>query len=39
MKVQRAVNSLVRILGGWRPFADNDSPVAEEDEDEPTETH
>jgi len=39
MKVQRAVNSLVRILGGWRPFADNDSPVVEEDEDEPTETH
>ena len=39
MKVQRAVNSLVRTLGGWRPFADNDSPAAEEDEDEPTETH
>jgi len=39
MKVQRAVNSLVRILGGWRPFADNDSSVVEEDEDEPTETH
>jgi hypothetical protein len=39
MKVQRAVNSLVRTLGGWRPFTDNDSPVVEEDEDEPTETH
>jgi len=39
MKVQRAVNSLVRTLGGWRPFADNDSSVVEEDEDEPTETH
>ena len=39
MKVQRAVNSLVRTLGGWRPFTDNDSPATEEDEDEPTETH
>jgi len=39
MKVQRAVNSLIRNLGGWRPFADNDSSVVEEDEDEPTETH
>jgi hypothetical protein len=39
MKVQRAINSLIRNLGGWRPFIDNDSPVVEEDEDEPTETH
>ena len=39
MKVQRAINSLIRNLGGWRPFTDNDSPVVEEDEDEPTETH
>jgi len=39
MKVQRAINSLIRNLGGWRPFTDNDSPVVEEDEDEPTETY
>jgi len=39
MKVQRAVNSLIRNLGGWRPFSDEDGPVVEEDEDEPTETH
>jgi len=39
MKVQRAVNSLIRNLGGWRPYADADSPVIEEDEDESTETY
>jgi len=39
MKVQRAVNSLIRNLGGWRPFPDEDGPVVEEDEDESTETH
>jgi len=39
MKVQRAVNSLIRNLGGWRPFSDEDGPVVEEDEDESTETH
>ena len=36
MKVQRAVNSLIRNLGGWRPFSDEDGPVVEEDEDEST---
>ena len=39
MKVQRAVNSLIRNLGGWRPYTDEDDPVVEEDEDESTETH
>ena len=39
MKVQRAVNSLIRNLGGWRPYADEDGPVVEEDEDESTETY
>jgi len=33
MKVQRAINSLIRNLGGWRPFADEDAPVIEEDDD------
>ena len=33
MKVQRAINSLVRNLGGWRPFTDEDVPVIEEDDD------
>lgn len=33
MKVQRAINSLIRNLGGWRPFADEDIPVIEEDDD------
>ena len=39
MKVQRAVNSLIRNLGGWRPYTDEDGPVVEEDEDESTETY
>ena len=38
MKVQRAVNSLIRNLGGWRPYQDPDASTTEE-EDEPTETH
>lgn len=33
MKVQRAINSLIRNLGGWCPFADEDAPVIEEDDD------
>jgi hypothetical protein len=33
MKVQRAINSLIRNLGGWRPFVDEDAPVIEEDDD------
>ena len=32
MKVQRAVNSLIRNLGGWRPYADEDT-VQQEEED------
>jgi hypothetical protein len=35
MKVQRAVNSLIRNLGGFRPYTDEDSTaMAEEDESE-----
>ena len=34
MKVQRAVNSLIRNLGGWRPYADEDVTTVEEDDDE-----
>jgi hypothetical protein len=33
MKVQRAVASLIRNLGGWRPYQDNDETISE-DEDE-----
>ena len=29
MKVQRAINSLIRNLGGFRPYQDDDTPVAE----------
>jgi hypothetical protein len=25
MKVQRAVNSMIKILGGWKPYRDNDT--------------
>lgn len=35
MKVQRAINSLIRNLGGFRPYTDEDSiAMAEEDESE-----
>jgi len=34
MKVQRAINSLIRNLGGWRTFTDEDLVAVEEDEDE-----
>ena len=34
MKVQRAVNSLIRNLGGWRPYQDSDAPIIENDDDE-----
>ena len=33
MKVQRALNSLVKHLGGWKPYHDEDTqqePVSEE---------
>ena len=33
MKVQRAINSLIRNLGGWKPFSDEDT-VAMADDDE-----
>ena len=37
MKVQRAINSLIRNLGGWRPYTDEDTPTAPiEEDDEPT---
>jgi len=32
MKVQRAINSLIRNLGGWRPYFDEDVQQAKEDE-------
>ena len=34
MKVQRAVNSLIRNLGGWRPYNDEDIQQADDDESE-----
>jgi hypothetical protein len=35
MKVQRAVNSLIRNLGGWRPYTDEDvSQMGQDDESE-----
>lgn len=34
MKVQRAVNSLIRNLGGWRPYNDEDVQQTEDDESE-----
>ena len=34
MKVQRAINSLIRNLGGWRPHPDEDTVIVEEDDDE-----
>jgi len=33
MKVQRAVNSLIRNLGGWRPYPDEDVQQAEQEDD------
>ncbi len=38
-RVSRAINSLVRILGGWRTFNDTDNPtVKNEEEDDDTRT-
>lgn len=34
MKVQRALNSLIRNLGGYKPFHDEDVVIAEEDDDD-----
>lgn len=34
MKVQRAINSLIRNLGGWRPYQDEDVQQAEDDQSE-----
>ncbi|NDB57080.1 hypothetical protein EB001_01320 [bacterium] len=31
MKVQRAINSLIRNLGGWKPYLDEDTVMIEED--------
>jgi hypothetical protein len=33
MKVQRAINSLIRNLGGWRPYTDEDVSQAEQDDE------
>jgi len=33
MKVQRAINSLIRNLGGWRPYPDEDVQQTEQDDD------
>jgi hypothetical protein len=33
MKVQRAINSLIRNLGGWRPYQDEDVQQTEQDDD------
>lgn len=38
MKVQRAVNSLIRNLGGYRPYADDDTIQEVETEDDDTST-
>jgi len=37
MKVQRAINSLIRNLGGWRPFSDDDVNTIQEEDDDRTE--
>jgi len=38
-RVERAINSLIRNLGGWRTYADTDNlDVKEEDEDDDTRT-
>jgi hypothetical protein len=34
MKVQRAINSLVKNLGGWRPYNEPDSIQSEEEEEQ-----
>jgi hypothetical protein len=34
MKVQRAVASLIRNLGGWRPYQDNDETLTEDEDDQ-----
>lgn len=33
MKVQRAINSLIRNLGGWRPYPDEDVQQTEQEDD------
>jgi hypothetical protein len=33
MKVQRAMNSLVKNLGGWRPYHDEDTTQSESQEE------
>jgi hypothetical protein len=32
MKVQRALNSLIKHLGGWRPYNDEDNKQEENNE-------
>jgi len=42
MKVQRAINSLIKYLGGWKPYYDQDTQAQqkpdESESDEPTDT-
>ena len=35
MKVQRAINSLIKNLGGWRPYHDDDNIVTEVEDERP----
>ena len=37
MKVQRAINSLTKNLGGWRPYHEDDLVETKEEDDQPTE--
>jgi hypothetical protein len=34
MRVNRAINSLIRILGGWRSFNDTDNLMDKEENEE-----
>lgn len=38
MRVNRAINSLIRILGGWRSFNDTDNLVDKEENEEEDDT-
>ena len=39
MKVQRAINSLIKNLGGWRPYNEPDIIESESQEQETGEEH
>jgi hypothetical protein len=34
MRVSRAINSLIRVLGGWRTYSDTDNLEAKDEEEE-----